>query len=470
VLTNRHVAAADDEVAVEGFRLRLPPDFKQGPLARVAWLCQDYDLAILEAAEDLKFSELVILDAVAPLGTKITAYGFPLGELFGVGLTANGGQITRHPANDSEPVLPIDEIKDISKSLWHDAQMAEGSSGGPLSTEHGVLVGLQFAGVEDHGFAVPSDAIARLLRTTATTRNVKLISPSALATARGDYDMKQITVYVEILGKESEAPAEDPNDSLADDQPFTPEEQEKIEHAIEMTVRNALPRLTDAEFKQMCKGDITPAFAPSPVALMKKGDVIRIKSKMTILQIVEEGVLVSIDNVRCLMCKPKFNSSEARAKLGTPPIPNVPVDEAFVVGEPTDYANERGSTESCIPLLSAWRAMDQLKLRNLLLAEVDRRNALVAEQIAAERAEIRKRLQRTLTSPSGRSSLEAIVVAINGPEKTIDVIRVSDNGLFKLELSRVSESDRKWIIRNRELIKKHGKSIVADLAKSDKKK
>jgi hypothetical protein len=167
---------------------------------------------------------------------------------------------------------------------------------------------------------------------------------------------------------------------------------------------------------------------------------------------------------------PQFNSSEMRAKLGNKPIPNVLVDKAFVVGPATDYVNKKGEKGSYFPLLEAGEAIAPDRLQALLVPEVERRTALVAEQIAAERAEIRKRLQRTLTSPSGKAKLEAIVVAINGPEKTIDIIRVSDHGLFKVELGRLSDSDRKWIIRNRDLIKKHGKAIVADLAKNGKKK
>jgi len=77
-------------------------------------------------------------------------------------------------------------------------------TGGPLFSEHGVLVGLHFASlVTKHGLAVPASAIAEFLRKTATGNRVKFIEPGSLLAARAAYEPRKVTVYVEILGGSS---------------------------------------------------------------------------------------------------------------------------------------------------------------------------------------------------------------------------------------------------------------------------
>src|SRR5262245_52740306 len=86
VLTNRHVVQDNAGKIRAGFRIRLGPDYKSKvTLARVTWVCETYDLAILEIADAVQFSKIIVADDSPALGTKITAYGFPLGNEFGIG-------------------------------------------------------------------------------------------------------------------------------------------------------------------------------------------------------------------------------------------------------------------------------------------------------------------------------------------------------------------------------------------------
>ena len=166
------------------------------------WVCEGYDLALLETKADLPSSELLVLDRLPPLGTKVTAYGFPLGNEFGVSLTATGGQITRLPASAGTVLQSEDqETKDVRESLWHDATTSGGSSGGPLFNDHGVLIGLHFASLKkEHGIAVPSAAVAQFIRQSKLPSRVKFVRPEALQTAQLGYEPDKVTVYVEVLG------------------------------------------------------------------------------------------------------------------------------------------------------------------------------------------------------------------------------------------------------------------------------
>jgi S1-C subfamily serine protease len=97
VLTNRHVVEEDDGKLAAGFRVLTAPDYAKGADARVISICENYDLALVETKSELAFKGISVLDSVAPLSQRVTAYGFPLGSRFGIALTTTGGQISRQP-------------------------------------------------------------------------------------------------------------------------------------------------------------------------------------------------------------------------------------------------------------------------------------------------------------------------------------------------------------------------------------
>jgi V8-like Glu-specific endopeptidase len=465
VLTNRHVATSDSDQPRSGFRIRLGPEYKSGPNARVLWVCESHDLAILETASDLQAGELLILNAVPPLGTKLTAYGFPLGDEFGIGLTATGGQITRQPVKDQQG----GKDSDIKESLWHDAVTSGGSSGGPLFSEQGVLVGLHFASLATkHGLAIPAAIVAEFVRKTGAGQRVKFIEPEGLSAAKATYDPKTVTVFVEVLG-----------DGAAEERPvLASSEFGRIKQAVEAIIREQIPHLTGNELSELWSGEIKSAFThASSAAQIRKGEVVRLKGKATIIQIIDEGFLARIDGVLCLIVVPGLDSKVARAKLGND-VTDVPVDSVFAVGEATDYKTVQGLTNSYFPLLRVDGVIEPARLAEMVDAERKKREVVeraerekrqIAEKMEEERrrsaavAVAIKQLQHMFKDTVGKFTVDAVMVKVDGHEQKVELIRVSDKKRIDVPIKRLSDADRRWIAANAKFSREHGLEVAKEL-------
>jgi S1-C subfamily serine protease len=446
VLTNRHVATDDNGKPYDGFRVRIGPEYKKGPNARVLWICQSHDLAILETASNLDAGDLLVLNSIPALGTRVTAYGFPLGDEFGIGLTATGGQITRLPVNAPEGANDSDK-EDIKNSLWHDAITSGGSSGGPLFSEHGTLVGLHFASLAaKHGLAIPGAEIADFLRKTATANRVKFIEPSALSSTKSAYEPKQVTVFVEILD----------STRVRSRTPSTGGVAASLKKTIEAEIKTAISGLKEKEFASVMSGDIDAAFAPSSPVKMKTGHIIHIKENARLIQVVEEGILARIGGVLCRVTVPGLNSREVRAKYGSDPNLHLSFDQVYVVGEPTDYTTIAGDTNSYFPLIPVAYIVGSDRLKELVAMEGQRR-------LRERRAAATKRLRHTFRDVSGKSTVDAVIVKVNGAEQSVELVRNSDNKLIKVPLDRMSTADRHWINNNAKLIREDGPAIAKEL-------
>jgi S1-C subfamily serine protease len=208
ILTNQHVAMNGRGPAA-GFQVLIGPDYKTKIAARAAWVCENYDLAILETSADLPSSiKLLLLDDLPPLGTKVTACGFPLGDEFGISLTISGGQVTRHPVETDDAKDDSGETADIKRSLWHDATTAGGRSGGPLFPSKSVLVGLQYGSIvraKGQGIAVPPAVIASALKKVKAGNRVKCTRPSKCGSRDGYFTASIVTpgCQVDLAGKSS---------------------------------------------------------------------------------------------------------------------------------------------------------------------------------------------------------------------------------------------------------------------------
>ena len=421
VLTNRHVAMDDEDQPRSGFGIRQAPEYKPGPKARVRWVSDQYDLAILEMNADLPVHKLLVLDGLPPLGTKVTAYGFPLGDVFGIGLTATGGQVTRHPATSAGSGASEDdpELRLIRDSLWHDARTSEGSSGGPLFSEQGVLVGLHFGSIiETHGMAVPSRAVSDFLRAAGAERGVGFVSVAEMANTKADYQPKDTTVFIDVMVRQGEVPA---------DVATSEEEQElqRLRREIEAMIQRGLPRLTDDEFKVVRAGKVTPIFKPSPAAGIKAGEVVRLQGKLTIIEILDDGLLVLIDGILARIVITDFDPTEARARYADRIQTERSVDSVFLVGEPVDYRTRRGSTRSYFPLYVVSELLGRERMTKLVVAEDvrrrtaerarrDRQREQQAEMDAAARAAATKLLRRAFTDRTGKFTVDAVIVGLNG--------------------------------------------------------
>ncbi len=489
VLTNRHVAMHGDDDPAAGFKVLLGPGYKQEVKARAAWVCENYDLALLETASDLSTEPLSLLDEPPPLGLKVTAFGFPLGDEFGISLTATGGQITRLPVDDD----PSDAVStsEIKRALWHDAMTAGGSSGGPLFDEHGILVGLHCGSLVEakgQGIAVPPDAIAEFLR-HSLAGSIKFVNEKQRLAARSKAPPKICSVFIHILDDRSERPGPRLNSA----------EVAKLKAAMLTAVKDAVQFLNEDELSMLAEGKLYVAYYPLKGRYFKEGQIVRIQDTLEIIQIMDDGFLCETDGVRCRLFVPHFNGSEARAKLSTKATVGQEIDNLFVVGKPTDYVTVAGAKGSYFPLTSVVtkQFFEREEIDGILALEKERRTAAEradterrrkegerkAEdtrrakereaQAATEReAQARKAIADDLNNAKTAlrkkiNGIDAIAVGIDGTAQQIVLIRMSNQKLFRVDLDSLSVDDRRWVTKNIKLIKRYGDAIKVEFLPKD---
>jgi S1-C subfamily serine protease len=167
ILTNRHVALADNRnTPYDYIEVFTGPGYNKPIQARVIAFDRENDLALLHA-EEIKGPAFPIYSGMAPLLTSVVTLGFPGGDQFGLGLTMSAGTINRLPVLGNS----------ITHSLWHDAIINGGSSGGPLVAQNGIVVGVNWAtfnpgqdladkvlSAQNYNLAIPSRRVASFLK------------------------------------------------------------------------------------------------------------------------------------------------------------------------------------------------------------------------------------------------------------------------------------------------------------------
>lgn len=458
VLTNRHVTSADNGDVYDGFKIRLAPTYEKPIEARAIWICDDYDLALLELKSDVECDELLILQDLPPIGTKVTAFGFPLGEQFGVGLTASGGQITRHPVRSSPKSKDADNDS-IRKSMWHDALTAGGSSGGPLFSEQNVLVGLVFGGLtkeKGYGLAVPADTVASFLKSTKTNPRVTFTTAAELNNARAKYDPKTITVFVDILdGRGKKRLNKAANDSSA------------VARDVEKSIRESLPQLSDESLRKVESGDFKDAFPVASASRITAGATLHLQGKMVLIQITDDGILVKIDGVLCKILLSDTGARELRAKIGNEILSDVPIDNVYFVGEAQDYETVRGTRNSYFPIVSINAIVEGARFKDDIKSILEQRAAdrekLAVEEYKSKLDKMRTVLSRTFTDSSGKFSIEATIIGFNSKKGTVKLIRTGESKVFEVEFVKLSEKDRFWITTMTPNISKFGPALEKEL-------
>jgi hypothetical protein len=467
ILTNRHVVRDDDGTLYQGFRAYTSPDFKTKWNARVISICENYDLALIETVDDIPFNGIEVLDGIAPLAAHVTAYGFPLGSKYGVGLTTTGGQISRHPvsvfASDS------DDEKQVKSSLWHDAFISHGSSGGPLFSDNDILVGINFASLtneDKRAFAIPSDVVAGFLRQNNVTSQVKFVN--SLETKHSQSTPQAITVFVESMG------SGDLSNHLANDEGAT------FQDALVVSLRKYLPGLSAREFELVRSGELKFAFPPMSANRVNKGDIVRIVGRMDIIQILESGMLTKIDEVKFVIRFPHGGGGEVRAKVGDNVIPDVPVDSLYFVGEAKSYTTVAGRDSFAIPLIPLAALSEDEAVKKAIAAEKDRRATeeeerrthkyrvadgrdLTADEISAEidkkkakakedeakaKLEVARAVEeakfRTWTSVNGSFTTKAKLISYSNGVITIET---HEGKKIKVPLEKLSKADNAFVTK-----------------------
>lgn len=472
VLTNRHVVQDDDNKIYDGFRVYSGPDYTRDPKSgRVKYICPQYDLALIELSDDMHSDGMIILDGIPALATKVRAYGFPLGSQFGVALTATGGQISRQPI--ATDLNDRSEEADIKRSMWHDAVISSGSSGGPLFSDDGALLGLNYASLRrdsKHAFAVPGKAIADFLR-GARAQGVEFVT----SLGKGVRDAEKSAVYIEILSAGAKAAVTDKNLRRSE---------------LLASVKANLTRINDSRLAAVASGDYKQALNAVPASSIKDGEIARIAARMSVIQISEDGILVELDGVRCMILLPNGNGGELSARLGNDVRGAFPHDGIYLIGKAQPYTTVIGKTAYYIPLLpiagliksdeieeikkradeeqsrrleANKRALEEgLKEQARALEEKQKEDARRAAEMEA------KALDRYLTllrhrfsDSSGRFSIDAVIVS--SADGNVTLIRMADKTRLVIPIAKLSDSDVDWIEQNKTWIKLYGEKLSAHL-------
>jgi S1-C subfamily serine protease len=445
VLTNRHIARDDDGKLFDGFRIYTGPDYKQSQPARVVAVCENYDLALLETSADMPFRGVTLFDGLAPLSERVTAFGFPLGSRFGVGLTTTGGQVSRHPvaaARDDD-----EEDAAIKAALWHDAVLTSGNSGGPLFTASNVLVGINFAYLStdsQHALAVPGNVVADFLRRASAAGGVTMTKSGDGAAAA---DPKSLTVFIESMIDDVRGRAAnlDGASSMGD--------------MIIATLKTRLPAVSAAEFRRVEAGELFRAFPPKKSADLEAGEIARVRGNMTVDTLFgDQGMLTTVDKVQCFVIFPPGGADEIRSQLAKNPNPTFALDQVYFIGPPVTIRTSAGAmfALALMPLKDFAKSSD---FQKAVAAEKERR-AVAAGAPASSGLNDRNveryltQLQRTFTDASGQFRTDAAAVFYDS--RTVRLIRMSDKQKITVPTDRLSREDRVWLLQNENSIRQYG--------------
>jgi hypothetical protein len=414
---------------------------------------------LLESSDDLlTASKVPVLDKLPSLGLKVTAFGFPLGSEFGIGLTATGGQVSRQPVAASK--TDSEEQTDIKNAVWHDAVLSSGNSGGPLFSDSNILVGVNFAklSVEDkHALAIPGSVVAAFLRACNAAEHVTFESQEKKPTAA--VDPRAITVFVEVWGD---------SESVGEDTAIANSAKNAID-AFKRRFQQQLPVVSDEILEQVREGQVEHLLPPETAGDIDAGTVARIKGAMTVIQVLEDGLLVEIDGVRCAIMIDADKAAEIGAKFGNEIIRGIPIDMAVFVGPATSYTTVVGTTNHVIPLMPMGAVVKQPQFARLLSEELSHRqqerNEAQAHAEALERKEEAEKLknleQRYLTKlrhtfkdASGKFQIDAVALKLD--EDKVELMRLSDRRKVTVQLKKLCENDRKWLTENKTWVKVYG--------------
>jgi S1-C subfamily serine protease len=165
ILTNCHVIDGPEQVLVRraGQKVSLP--------AKIAAQDDVRDLALLkiDVSQDAPLAPLALANLrKLKRGEEVAAWGYPLGEILGVGVKLTKGLISVPPEED------------LDNQVLLDLRVNPGNSGGPLCDAYASVVGMvtaktfASATVESYGKAIPAADLLDFVR-----RNIKEYKPAA---------------------------------------------------------------------------------------------------------------------------------------------------------------------------------------------------------------------------------------------------------------------------------------------------
>ena len=154
--------------------------------AQILAVSECSDLALIDI-EGEGFNYLAWDTNPITVGTQVFAAGFPQGN---PGYTLSEGEITRDNITGDSAWASVDQV------IEHDAAMNPGSSGGPLVSQQGQVIGVNFAGdlEENLYYSIGRDAAQPVIKTLADGDDVDSLGINGIAVTSNDRDMNGIWV------------------------------------------------------------------------------------------------------------------------------------------------------------------------------------------------------------------------------------------------------------------------------------
>jgi hypothetical protein len=226
---------------------------------------------------------------------------------------------------------------------------------------------------------------------------------------------------------------------------------------VQLEIEKKLKLAKPQQLAVAAKGDLIDLYTETPPDQMHAGEVVRVRGRMLIMQILNEGALVKIGGVRCFVLTDPEYGAELRAKYSSSEFTEVSVDCLCVCGRPKEYTTVSDSTAVFLPLVRLTDIVKKSDVVSFAKTERDRRanDLLSKERVSTERAA--ERLKRVFAYKSGKYSAEATYVGIEDGKACL--IRSDNSREVKVEVSMLRDEDQEWIKQNTSSAKIYGSRI-----------
>jgi hypothetical protein len=436
IVTNHHV--------VKGCK-RLLVKFQGGAYAvpsGVLHLDKDKDIAVVKVATRKELMKpLAVAKTLPKQGQDVAAYGNPHGLEFSV----TRGIVSAIRTSDF--LNQLMEGEQLAGTwIQTDAAISPGNSGGPLVNDQGEVVGMNTfcrIGGQNLNFAISSDDIQKALE---VAKDAQVQTFADAFTDRGS----------SVVASSSGASSAD-------------EDKDPVKARVMDILKSSLPDMSLRQLSELQQGSLSSAFEVAEAGSMKAGEIKRIQGKGVVIQILEEGMLVTIDGVKCFVAFMKNQGGELRAKLGDDIISDVPIDGVFLVGKATAYKTVRGDTSYYIPLLPVAPILDLNEVKQLVGPELTARTKKLEldRRATADRMTqaIIEKYRRTLTDLSGTYRVDAVVVEVN--DGTATIVRSDTHEKLDVPIAKLSADDQKWIDENKAYVRLYSDRMIEYLQRHD---
>ena len=440
-VVNQSMIATNHHVIEDASKVELVfPDKTRLEATGVLHVDVDRDIAVIAVPVGTKMNPIAISKAYPDQGLDVAAYGNPGGG----GFSVSKGIVSA--IRDKESLRQVDERLSFYEGVWiqTDAPISPGNSGGPLVDYTGTVIGMNSWAYTEENFQGFNFAIScvDILAAIEKAKSAKLISFADVSPPKPEM---------------SNAPRPDKSTLLG-------KIVSQIEYAVKQLPDNALPHIES--------GEIEYAFPTTSVTSIKTGQIARLRGLTTIIQVLDEGILMKLGSTKCLAIHPNLNAGEFRAKFGDRPIFDVPTDDVYLIGRPTAYTTVVGTTSYYFEIFPLSGVVPITLLKSIVQEEYKRREIVAAkaeelrrEAEAQKQATLKKnryrdtaeKLRRTFVDSSGEFKIDAF--AIKMTVFSVTLMTPEDKREIEVPLNKLSRLDRDWLSGKVLLIKSGGDKI-----------